>query len=68
MFGKRRRTHPSGASGTNFDAGPGPAQFKLRTPPEAILHFALGGLRIKADCSTNAPWADCGLHFGNPAM
>eukprot|EP00969_Alexandrium_andersonii_P089420 3947082-Alexandrium_andersonii.AAC.1 len=32
---KRRRTHPSGGSGTNVEAVPGPVQFKLRTP-EAI--------------------------------
>eukprot|EP00969_Alexandrium_andersonii_P151698 6707775-Alexandrium_andersonii.AAC.1 len=32
-----RRTHPSGASGINFEADPGPVQFKLRTP-EAIVH------------------------------
>eukprot|EP00969_Alexandrium_andersonii_P257259 11373743-Alexandrium_andersonii.AAC.1 len=29
------RTHPSGASGTNSEAAPGPVQFKLRSP-EAV--------------------------------
>eukprot|EP00969_Alexandrium_andersonii_P155378 6869148-Alexandrium_andersonii.AAC.1 len=29
---------PSGTSGINFEAVPGPAQFKLRAP-ETILHF-----------------------------
>eukprot|EP00969_Alexandrium_andersonii_P241627 10669401-Alexandrium_andersonii.AAC.1 len=58
--------HPSGASGTNFEVVPGPAQFKLRTP-EASLHVTHGGLRIEADCGTDGPWADCGLHFGHPA-
>eukprot|EP00969_Alexandrium_andersonii_P312617 13812267-Alexandrium_andersonii.AAC.1 len=27
-----RRTHRSGASGTNFEAVPGPAQFQVRAP------------------------------------
>eukprot|EP00969_Alexandrium_andersonii_P321759 14216658-Alexandrium_andersonii.AAC.1 len=29
--------HPSGASGTKFEAPLGPAQFKVRTP-ESIVH------------------------------
>eukprot|EP00969_Alexandrium_andersonii_P038332 1679139-Alexandrium_andersonii.AAC.1 len=35
---KQRRTDPSGASGTDFEAVPGSAQFQVRTR-EAILHF-----------------------------
>eukprot|EP00969_Alexandrium_andersonii_P034643 1515587-Alexandrium_andersonii.AAC.1 len=67
MCEKWRGMHPSRASGTSFEAAPGPAQFQVRTP-EAILRFREGGLRIEADCSTDAPLADCGLHFGHPAM
>eukprot|EP00969_Alexandrium_andersonii_P135935 6014054-Alexandrium_andersonii.AAC.1 len=37
---KRRRTHPSRASGTNFEAVPGPGQFQVRTR-EAMLHLSL---------------------------
>eukprot|EP00969_Alexandrium_andersonii_P368887 15473907-Alexandrium_andersonii.AAC.1 len=33
-----RRTHPSGASGSNVEVTPGPAQFQVRTPG-AMLHF-----------------------------
>eukprot|EP00969_Alexandrium_andersonii_P353146 15439225-Alexandrium_andersonii.AAC.1 len=62
-----RRAHPSRASGANLEAVPGPAQFKLRSP-EAILHFIHGGLRIEAHCSTDGPFADCGLHSGPLAM
>eukprot|EP00969_Alexandrium_andersonii_P212004 9362905-Alexandrium_andersonii.AAC.1 len=50
-----RRTHPSGASGTNFGAVPGPAQFKLRTP-DAVLRIRKGWMRIEADCSTDRRW------------
>eukprot|EP00969_Alexandrium_andersonii_P101668 4486492-Alexandrium_andersonii.AAC.1 len=57
----------SGASGTTFEAVPGPAQFRARAP-DAILHVTHGGLRIGADCSTAGPWADCRLHFGAPVM
>eukprot|EP00969_Alexandrium_andersonii_P252712 11168496-Alexandrium_andersonii.AAC.1 len=57
---------PRGLGGTNSQAFPGPAQFQVRTP-EAILHLTHGGLRIGVDCSTDGPWADCGLHFGRPA-
>eukprot|EP00969_Alexandrium_andersonii_P196546 8683628-Alexandrium_andersonii.AAC.1 len=45
LRGKRRREHPSRASGTNFEAVPGPAHFNLRTR-QAILHVRQGGLRI----------------------
>eukprot|EP00969_Alexandrium_andersonii_P113379 5010734-Alexandrium_andersonii.AAC.1 len=42
QLGKWCRMHPSGASGTDVEVFPAPAQFKLRMP-EAILHFkALG--------------------------
>eukprot|EP00969_Alexandrium_andersonii_P183566 8111280-Alexandrium_andersonii.AAC.1 len=59
MRAKRRGAHPSGASGTNFEAAPGPAQFQVRTP-EASVHVTLGGLRrIEADCSIDGPSADC---------
>eukprot|EP00969_Alexandrium_andersonii_P304084 13441952-Alexandrium_andersonii.AAC.1 len=34
-----RRTHPSRAPGASFEAVPGPAQFKVRTP-EAMLHVS----------------------------
>eukprot|EP00969_Alexandrium_andersonii_P211413 9336884-Alexandrium_andersonii.AAC.1 len=44
---KWRGTHPSGAPGTKFEAGPGPAQFKLGAL-EATLHVPNGGLRIGA--------------------
>eukprot|EP00969_Alexandrium_andersonii_P323500 14293317-Alexandrium_andersonii.AAC.1 len=54
--------HPSGGSGTNLGAVPGPAQFQVRTP-EAIPHVTHGGLRIEADCSAEEHWADCGLLF-----
>eukprot|EP00969_Alexandrium_andersonii_P362989 15460944-Alexandrium_andersonii.AAC.1 len=43
---QRRRTDPFGASGTMFEAVPGPAQFKLRMP-QAILHITHGGVRIE---------------------
>eukprot|EP00969_Alexandrium_andersonii_P233519 10310045-Alexandrium_andersonii.AAC.1 len=59
--------HPSGGSGANVEAALGPAQFKLRRP-EASLHVPHGGSRIEADCSTDGPCADCGLHFGPRAM
>eukprot|EP00969_Alexandrium_andersonii_P035576 1558640-Alexandrium_andersonii.AAC.1 len=36
--------HPSGASGTNFEAVPGLAQFKLRTP-QTMLHVRQFKLR-----------------------
>eukprot|EP00969_Alexandrium_andersonii_P365731 15466894-Alexandrium_andersonii.AAC.1 len=49
-----RRAHPSGASGTNFEAVPGPTQCKLRAP-EAILTFWQGGLPSVADCSIDGP-------------
>eukprot|EP00969_Alexandrium_andersonii_P296960 13122634-Alexandrium_andersonii.AAC.1 len=62
-----RGLHPFGASGTNFEAGPGPAQFKLRTL-DAILHVQHGGLWIEVDCSVGGPWAECGVHFGGIAM
>ena len=58
---------PRELRGAVSEADPGPAQFQVRTP-EAILHFTLGGLRIEADWSTDEHWADCGLHFGHPAM
>eukprot|EP00969_Alexandrium_andersonii_P102481 4523285-Alexandrium_andersonii.AAC.1 len=58
---------PSRASGPNFEAAPGPAQFQVRRP-EAVLHFPHGGLRIEADFSFDEPWADCGLHVGFLAM
>eukprot|EP00969_Alexandrium_andersonii_P088181 3889077-Alexandrium_andersonii.AAC.1 len=58
--------HPSGASGANFEVFPRPAQFQVRAPP-AILHFRQDGFRIRADCSTDEHWADCGLHFGHLA-
>eukprot|EP00969_Alexandrium_andersonii_P350101 15432523-Alexandrium_andersonii.AAC.1 len=61
------RDSPSRASGTSFEAVSGPVQFKLRTPG-AILHFTHGGLQIEADCSTDGPWAYCGLHCGCPSM
>eukprot|EP00969_Alexandrium_andersonii_P176822 7818809-Alexandrium_andersonii.AAC.1 len=64
---KLRRTHPSRASGTGFEAFLGPEQFQVRTR-EAILHFTYGGLRIEADCSPDEHWADCGLHVGRPAI
>eukprot|EP00969_Alexandrium_andersonii_P142587 6304796-Alexandrium_andersonii.AAC.1 len=53
--------HPSRDSAINFEAVLGPAQFQVRAR-EAILHCTHGGLRIGADCSTDAPWAD----FGRP--
>eukprot|EP00969_Alexandrium_andersonii_P192837 8518836-Alexandrium_andersonii.AAC.1 len=59
--------HPSLASGANYEAFLGPAQFQVRTH-EAILHFTPGGSRIGADCSADGPWADCGLHLGCLAM
>eukprot|EP00969_Alexandrium_andersonii_P247611 10941350-Alexandrium_andersonii.AAC.1 len=59
--------HPSGASGINFEAVPGPAQFQVRTP-EAILYFTHGGLRIEAEWSPDGPCAHCGLHFGRPVL
>eukprot|EP00969_Alexandrium_andersonii_P192620 8509050-Alexandrium_andersonii.AAC.1 len=59
--------HPSGASGTTFEAVLGPGQFQIRTR-EAMLHFTHGGLGIGVDCSTAEHWADCGLHFGRPEM
>eukprot|EP00969_Alexandrium_andersonii_P216520 9563535-Alexandrium_andersonii.AAC.1 len=62
----QKRT-PREILGANFEAVPGPAQFKLRSP-EAALHVTHGGLRIEVDCSVARPWADCGLHFGRPAM
>eukprot|EP00969_Alexandrium_andersonii_P110356 4869571-Alexandrium_andersonii.AAC.1 len=37
---QRRRMDQSGASGANFEAAPGPAQLKCRTP-EASLHVPL---------------------------
>eukprot|EP00969_Alexandrium_andersonii_P145726 6444990-Alexandrium_andersonii.AAC.1 len=55
--------HPSGGSGTRFEAAPGPAQFKLRAP-DAVLHVPHGGLRIEGDCSTDWPSADFGVDFG----
>eukprot|EP00969_Alexandrium_andersonii_P295298 13053621-Alexandrium_andersonii.AAC.1 len=67
MREKPHRTHPSGASGTHFDAVLGPAQFQVRTLG-AMLHVLQGGLQIEADCSTGRPQADCGLHFGHLAM
>eukprot|EP00969_Alexandrium_andersonii_P196743 8691862-Alexandrium_andersonii.AAC.1 len=67
MREKQHRTHPSGPSGTLFEAVPGPAQFQVRMR-EAILRFTHGGLRIEADWSIDEHWADCGLHFGHPAM
>eukprot|EP00969_Alexandrium_andersonii_P154370 6823757-Alexandrium_andersonii.AAC.1 len=36
---KRRRTQPSGASGTNFDAVPGPAQFQVRMPEAMSVSY-----------------------------
>eukprot|EP00969_Alexandrium_andersonii_P065821 2902425-Alexandrium_andersonii.AAC.1 len=63
---KPRRTHPLKASGTNFEVIPGPSRFQVRAR-EAMFKFTHGGLRIEADCSTDGPWADCGLHFGHPA-
>eukprot|EP00969_Alexandrium_andersonii_P246992 10915752-Alexandrium_andersonii.AAC.1 len=42
----RRRAHPSGASGINFEAVPGQAQLKLRTP-EAIVHVRQFRLRAQ---------------------
>eukprot|EP00969_Alexandrium_andersonii_P107092 4723575-Alexandrium_andersonii.AAC.1 len=39
--------HPSGASGINSEAAPGPAQFKLRTP-EPFLHVRRSKLRANA--------------------
>eukprot|EP00969_Alexandrium_andersonii_P240435 10614601-Alexandrium_andersonii.AAC.1 len=59
--------HPSGASGTNFEAVPWPAQFQVRTR-ETMLHFTHGGLRIEAGCSPGEHLADCGLHDGHLAM
>eukprot|EP00969_Alexandrium_andersonii_P113474 5015378-Alexandrium_andersonii.AAC.1 len=59
--------HPSGASGVDFEAVPGPSQFQIRTP-KAMLHFMHGGLQIEADFSTDEHWAGCGLHFGHIAM
>eukprot|EP00969_Alexandrium_andersonii_P252403 11154484-Alexandrium_andersonii.AAC.1 len=50
-----------------FEATPGPAQFQVRTP-EATLHFTHCGLWIEANCGTDGPSADCGLHFGHPVM
>eukprot|EP00969_Alexandrium_andersonii_P161785 7150785-Alexandrium_andersonii.AAC.1 len=47
LSGKLRKKHPSRASGTNFEAAPGPAQFQVR-PPEASWRFPHGGLRIEA--------------------
>eukprot|EP00969_Alexandrium_andersonii_P014127 616089-Alexandrium_andersonii.AAC.1 len=44
--------HPSGVSGTNFEAASG-AQFQLRTS-EALAHFRQGGWQVTADCSTDA--------------
>eukprot|EP00969_Alexandrium_andersonii_P122356 5409219-Alexandrium_andersonii.AAC.1 len=29
-----------------------------------MLRFTHGGLQIEADCSTDGPCVDCGLHFG----
>eukprot|EP00969_Alexandrium_andersonii_P025164 1099876-Alexandrium_andersonii.AAC.1 len=59
--------HPSGVSGTHFEAVPGSAQLQVSTP-EAVLRCTQGGLRIEADCGTDGPCADCGLHFGPLAM
>eukprot|EP00969_Alexandrium_andersonii_P061632 2716804-Alexandrium_andersonii.AAC.1 len=59
--------HPSGALGPNFESVPGHAQFKLRTH-DATLNCRKGALRIEAGCSTDGPWADCGLHSGRLAM
>eukprot|EP00969_Alexandrium_andersonii_P128321 5670301-Alexandrium_andersonii.AAC.1 len=66
MRKKRCRTHPSGASGINFEVVPGSAQFQFRTP-EAMLHVTHGGLRIGAGCSTDGRRVDSGLHLGHPA-
>eukprot|EP00969_Alexandrium_andersonii_P165428 7310759-Alexandrium_andersonii.AAC.1 len=46
---------------------PALAQFKLPTP-EAPLRYPDGGLPIEASRTTHRHWADCGLHFGHPAM
>eukprot|EP00969_Alexandrium_andersonii_P183603 8112894-Alexandrium_andersonii.AAC.1 len=59
--------HPSGASGTNFEAVPGSAQFKLRAL-NAMLRFPRGGFGVQAECIIGAPSADCGLHLGPLAM
>eukprot|EP00969_Alexandrium_andersonii_P336679 14882133-Alexandrium_andersonii.AAC.1 len=52
--------HPSGASGTEFEAGPVPAQFQVRTF-QAMLRCRQGRLRIGSGCSTDGPLADCRL-------
>eukprot|EP00969_Alexandrium_andersonii_P289103 12778189-Alexandrium_andersonii.AAC.1 len=59
--------YASRASGANFGSAPGPTQFQVRML-EAILHARQGGLRMRADCTIDGPWADCGLHFGHIAM
>eukprot|EP00969_Alexandrium_andersonii_P322631 14255273-Alexandrium_andersonii.AAC.1 len=66
MREKWRRTYPSGASRTTFEAVPGPAQFQVRARG-AVSHFTHGGLRIDANCGTDGPWVDCGLRFGHLA-
>eukprot|EP00969_Alexandrium_andersonii_P315144 13921825-Alexandrium_andersonii.AAC.1 len=51
---QRHRAHPSGASGINVEAVPGPAELKLR-PLEAVLCFLRAGLWIGAHCSIGGP-------------
>eukprot|EP00969_Alexandrium_andersonii_P349186 15430497-Alexandrium_andersonii.AAC.1 len=58
---------PLGTFGDHFEAVPGPARLKLRTP-EASLYFVHGRLRIGSGCSTGGLWADCGVHAWRPAM
>eukprot|EP00969_Alexandrium_andersonii_P337167 14901987-Alexandrium_andersonii.AAC.1 len=59
--------HPSGASGDSVEVVLGPVRFQVQAP-EANLRFTQGGLRIEAECSTDGPYADSGLHFGPLAM